>query len=217
MSNPLAVQTLSGRAPSRQRCARVKLSFKHALIQQAAYESMLRSRRREIHAEIAEALLRACSRRSSKRRRTVATHLARAGDAAGAAEYWQRAGRLAQRNSPYREAIGAYIHEQTGPSICRGNRAVASVYFAAGEHQLNLKHLEEAVAAADASGDPVTMTEIAMQQCHVLSQFGGDPRQAVHVGHRALERANRLRMKPLPMACVSPWATPAGSAETTTA
>jgi predicted ATPase len=32
--------------------------FKHALIQEAAYESMLRSRRREIHAEIAEALLR---------------------------------------------------------------------------------------------------------------------------------------------------------------
>src|SRR6202035_435069 len=32
--------------------------FKHALIQEAAYESMLRSRRRQIHAEIAEALMR---------------------------------------------------------------------------------------------------------------------------------------------------------------
>ena len=42
--------------------------FKHALIQEAAYESMLRSRRREIHAQIAEALV-ACNRRSSKRRR----------------------------------------------------------------------------------------------------------------------------------------------------
>ena len=66
------------------------------------------------------------------------------------------------------------------------------MYFAAGEHRLNLKHLEEAVSAADASGDPVTMTEIAMQQCHVLSRFGGDPRQAVHVGRRALEMADRL-------------------------
>jgi len=57
---------------------------------------------------------------------------------------------------------------------------------------LNLKHLEEAAAAAEASGDPVTMTEIAMQQCHVLSQYGGDPRRAVHVGRRALEMANHL-------------------------
>ena len=72
------------------------------------------------------------------------------------------------------------------------NRAIASVYFAAGEHELNFKHLEEAAAAADASGEPVIMTEIAMQQSHVLSQFAGDSRQAVHVGRRALEMANRL-------------------------
>jgi hypothetical protein len=36
------------------------------------------------------------------------------------------------------------------------------------------------------------MTEIAIQQCHVISQFGGDSREAVHVGRRALEMANRL-------------------------
>jgi predicted ATPase len=42
--------------------------FKHALIQEAAYESMLRSRRREIHAQIAKALIRR-SRRSPKQRR----------------------------------------------------------------------------------------------------------------------------------------------------
>jgi hypothetical protein len=36
------------------------------------------------------------------------------------------------------------------------------------------------------------MTEIAMQQCHVLSQYGGNPRQAIQVGRRALETANRL-------------------------
>ena len=72
------------------------------------------------------------------------------------------------------------------------NRAIASAYFAGGEHELNFKHLEEAAAAADASGEPVIMAEIAMQRCHVLSQFGGDSRQAVHVGRRALEMANRL-------------------------
>ena len=66
------------------------------------------------------------------------------------------------------------------------------MYFAAGEHELNLKHLEEAAAAAEASGNPVTVTEIAMRQCHVLSRYGGDARQAVRVGRRALESANCL-------------------------
>jgi class 3 adenylate cyclase/tetratricopeptide (TPR) repeat protein len=171
--------------------------FKHALIQEAAYESMLRNKRREIHARIAEALVRLHPAIVETAPETLATHLGRAGDAAGAAEYWQRAGRLAQRNSAYREAIGAYQSALQSMSkhdlaFVEVNRAIASVYFAAGEHELNLKHLEEAVAAAEASGDPVTMTEIAMQQCHVLSQYGGDPRRAVQVGRRALETANRL-------------------------
>ena len=171
--------------------------FKHALIQEAAYESMLRSRRREIHAEIAEALVRLQPAIIETAPETVATHLARAGNVAGAAEYWQKAGQLAQRNSAYREAIGAYqsalLHmTKQDRAFVEVNRALASVYFAAGEHELNLKHLEEAAGAAEASGDPVTMTEIAMQQCHVLSQYGGDARQAVHVGRRALEMAKRL-------------------------
>ena len=196
--------------------------FKHALIQEAAYESMLRSRRREIHAQIAKALMRLQPAIVETAPETLATHLARAGDEAGAAEYWQKAGQLAQRNSAYREAIGAYQNalrhmSKQDRAFVEVNRAIASAYFAAGEHELNLKHLEEAAAAADASGDPVTMTEIAMQQCHVLSQFGGDPRQAIHVGRRALEMANRLEDEALPMARVSLWGTPAGLAETTTA
>jgi class 3 adenylate cyclase/tetratricopeptide (TPR) repeat protein len=171
--------------------------FKHALIQEAAYESMLRSKRRVIHAEIASSLARLQPAIVETAPETLATHLARAGNAAGAAEYWGKAGSLAQRNSAYQEAIGAYQNalrhiSKEDRAFVDINRALASVYFAAGDHDLNLKHLEEAVAAAEASGDPVTMTEIGMQQCHVLSQYGGDPRGAVRIGRRALEMANSL-------------------------
>ena len=118
--------------------------FKHALIQEAAYESMLRSKRREIHAHIAEALVRLQPAIVETAPETLATHLARAGDAAGAAEYWQRAGQLAQRNSAYREAIGAYQNalrymSKQDRAFVDVNRAIASVYFAAGEHELNLQ------------------------------------------------------------------------------
>ena len=171
--------------------------FKHALIQEAAYDSMLRSRRREIHAQIAKALMRLQPAIAETAPETLATHLARAGDEVGAAQYWQKAGQLAQRNSAYKEAIGAYqnaLRHMSGQdrAFIEVNRALASTYFVAGDHELNLKHLEGAAAAAEASGDPVTMTEIAMQQCHVLSQYGGDPRRAVQVGRRALETANHL-------------------------
>jgi class 3 adenylate cyclase/tetratricopeptide (TPR) repeat protein len=171
--------------------------FKHALIQEAAYESMLRSKRREIHSEIASSLIRLQPAIVETAPETLATHLGRAGDAASAAQYWQKAGQLAQRNSAYREAIGAYQNalrhmSEQDRAFVEVNRSIASAYFAAGDHELNLKHLEEAAAAAEASGDPVTMTEIAMQQCHVLSQYGGDPRRAVQIGRRALEAANRL-------------------------
>jgi tetratricopeptide (TPR) repeat protein len=159
---------------------------------------MLRSRRREIHAEIAEALVRLQPSIVETAPETVATHLERAGDEAGAAEYWQKAGELAQRNSAYREAIGAYQNalqhmSKQDRAFVDVNRAIASAYFAAGEHELNRKHLAEAAAAAEAGGDPVTVTEIATQQCHVFSQFGDDAEHAVHVGRRALEMANRLK------------------------
>lgn len=88
--------------------------------------------------------------------------------------------------------IGVLCKSTQDRAFVEVNRALASVYFAAGEYELNLKHLEEAAAAAEASGDPVTVTEIAMRQCHVLSRYGGDARQAARVGRRALESANRL-------------------------
>ena len=171
--------------------------FKHALIQEAAYESLLRRKRRETHASIAEALMRLQPAAIEIAPETLATHLERAGDAAGAAKYWRKAGFLAQRNSAYREAIGAYENalrnlKQQDSEFVDVNRAVASVYFAAGDYELNLRHLQEAAEAAAVIGDPVIMTEIAMQRCHVLSQYGGDPREAVQVGRRALEMANHL-------------------------
>ena len=172
--------------------------FKHALIQEAAYESMLKSRRREIYAEIASSLARLQPAIVETAPETLATHFARAGDAAGAAEYWRKAGALAQRNSAYREAIGAYQsalrhmakHDRAFVDV---NRALASAYFTAGEHESNRKHLAEAAAAAATIGDPVTETEIAMQQSHVLSQFDDDARHAVVVGRRALDMADRLK------------------------
>jgi predicted ATPase len=203
----------SSRAPRRY-------TFKHALLQEAAYESMLRSRRREVHNRIAENLLRAHPAMAETEPEVLATHLARAGDATRAADFWRRAGRLAQNNSAYREAIVAFTNalslmSEREKGFVEVNRAIASAFFAVGDYELTRQHLEEAAAAAESGDDQVLSAEIAMQQSHVLNMYGGDLGDAVRFGSRALEIATRLDDEALAYGARFAQGRRAGSAETT--
>jgi tetratricopeptide (TPR) repeat protein len=174
-----------------------RYTFKDALLQEAAYDSMLRSRRREVHSRIAETLIHARPQLTETEPEVLATHLARAGDHAGAAEFWRRAGRLTQKNSAYREAIVAFrnalsLMSEREKEFVEVNRAIASAFFAVGNYELTRQHLGDAAAAAEAGDDQVLLAEIAMQQSHVLNIYGGNLGDAARFGHRALEIANRL-------------------------
>ncbi|HEX2648944.1 MAG TPA: adenylate/guanylate cyclase domain-containing protein [Burkholderiales bacterium] len=79
--------------------------FKHALIQDAAYESLLRSRRQQIHARIAEALRTQFPERAQAEPELVAAHYQRAGLFKEAAPYWLLAGQRAVTRSANVEAI----------------------------------------------------------------------------------------------------------------
>jgi class 3 adenylate cyclase/tetratricopeptide (TPR) repeat protein len=84
--------------------------FKHALVRDAAYESMLHSRRREIHARAASALEANDPDLHQKQPEVLAHHLEQAGDADRAFDLWCAAGRRSAEASHYAEAIGAYYH-----------------------------------------------------------------------------------------------------------
>ena len=77
-------------------------SFKHALVQDAAYQSLLRSRRQQLHAKIAEVLE---ARFESTPPEVVARHCTEAGLNDNAVKYWHLAGTRAMELSAYREAI----------------------------------------------------------------------------------------------------------------
>jgi serine/threonine protein kinase len=77
-------------------------TFKHALIQDAAYNGMLRARRAELHERVALALE---ARESADHPEVVAYHYAHAGKPAKAAELYQRAGRHAMTRYGNTEAI----------------------------------------------------------------------------------------------------------------
>ena len=80
-------------------------AFKHALVQEAAYESLLRSRRLVLHGRIAEAIRDGFPDIAEKEPELVAQHFAQAHLDDAAIEWWHKAGEQALRRSAFVEAI----------------------------------------------------------------------------------------------------------------
>jgi predicted ATPase len=80
-------------------------TFKHALIQDAAYQSLLRSTRQQYHQHIAQVLETRFPAAVETQPELVAQHYTAAGCAEPAVAYWQRAGQHASDRSAHLEAI----------------------------------------------------------------------------------------------------------------
>lgn len=78
--------------------------FKHALVQDAAYNTLLRSQRPELHARIARALTEQFPEIAKAQPEVVARNFAEAGLARSAAEWWEKAGERALLRSANLEA-----------------------------------------------------------------------------------------------------------------
>jgi predicted ATPase/class 3 adenylate cyclase len=79
--------------------------FKHALIQDAAYQSLLRSTRQQYHQRIAQVLETQFPETTETQPELLAHHYTEAGLSAPAVAYWQRAGQRAIERSANVEAI----------------------------------------------------------------------------------------------------------------
>jgi class 3 adenylate cyclase len=81
--------------------------FRHALIRDAAYDSLLRKHREELHLRVAD-LLRSNAEEVASRPDVLAWHLEGAGQLDAAIEAWERAGQFAQARAANREAIASF-------------------------------------------------------------------------------------------------------------
>jgi class 3 adenylate cyclase/predicted ATPase len=79
--------------------------FKHALVQDAAYATLLRGKRRQLHTRIAEALEERFPETVASEPELLAHHCTEAGLYAKAVRYWHRAGQRATERSANVEAI----------------------------------------------------------------------------------------------------------------
>ena len=98
----------SGLVKTVGRSAERTFCFKHALVRDAAYGTLLKSRRRGNHARIAEALAARSSAGERVRPERLAHHYTEAERLEEAVEAWLDAGRRARRRSEQAEAIEHY-------------------------------------------------------------------------------------------------------------
>jgi class 3 adenylate cyclase/tetratricopeptide (TPR) repeat protein len=98
--------------------------FKHALVQDAAYGTLLRIRRQQLHGRIAAVLDEEFPEAKETKPETIARHCAEAGLDEKAIKYWRTAGEQAARRASNREAIGHFrqalaLNEKQPPGVAR--------------------------------------------------------------------------------------------------
>ena len=82
--------------------------FKHALVQDAAYDSLLKSRRVQLHASIARVLEQDFAADAASRPESLAHHHTQAGNLSVAIPLWRRAGELALARVALLESVGHF-------------------------------------------------------------------------------------------------------------
>jgi class 3 adenylate cyclase len=126
--------------------------FKHALVQDAAYGTLLRGPRQALHARIAAAIETRMPESVEREPELLAYHYAEAGQPDRAAGYWLAAGRLAARRSANRETVA---HLTRGIAAVRGlpetverNRQELALQLALGPALLSSRGFGDAEASA---------------------------------------------------------------------
>jgi class 3 adenylate cyclase/tetratricopeptide (TPR) repeat protein len=105
LDNALARLCESGLAFRRGTPPDAIYTFKHALVQDAAYDSLLKSRRQELHTKIARVIGQRFPEMKTTEPEALAHHLTAAGLAEAAIPFWQSAGEQALKRLALTEAI----------------------------------------------------------------------------------------------------------------
>lgn len=143
-------------------------TFKHALVRDTAYESLLKSRRRELHRAIAQALTGRFAALVEAQPEVVAQHWEAANEAERAGSAWQEAGDRAKRRSAMMEAERHYRRALAGLATLPDTPARAG-------HELMLQIALEGVVSVS-QGYGSAEAERIKKRVHDLSKQAGNTR-----------------------------------------
>ena len=151
--------------------------FKHALIQDAAYDSLLKSRRQALHRRAAE-LLRDIPERAAAEPEVIAHHFTEAGLDDLAIEWWGKAGDQALHRSAFQEAI-AHLGKAIAMADKGAGRTVAD---ASGERGHLHVAYGNALFATRGLGAPETTEAFARAREHAYGDKDAPERLAADYG-----------------------------------
>jgi predicted ATPase len=157
----------------RGRPPRARYVFKHALIQDAAYASLLKRTRQQVHQQVAQVLEVRFPALVETQPELVAQHYTAAGCAEQAVHYWQRAGQHASDRSAHREAVS---HLTTGIELLMTLPETP----ARTQHAVTL-HIALGAALQIAKGHAAPEVEHAYTQAYALCQQVGETPDLVPV------------------------------------
>jgi class 3 adenylate cyclase len=156
--------------------------FKHALVQDTAYGTLLRGRRQELHARVATVLEQNFGDLVERRPELLAHHLAAAGDAERAISQWLKAGQYATARLAHLEAIRHFD---------RGLAALATLAEgpARDEQELELQ-LARGLSLFTAEGFSAAGAQHAYTRARELAEQRGDGRQQFMAVYGLWQSAN---------------------------
>jgi predicted ATPase/class 3 adenylate cyclase len=172
--------------------------FRHALIRDTAYQSMLSSTRRAYHANVASALLQLRSAEVERRPELVARHLTEAEEWPAAFERWRSAAEMALARSASQEAMEnaketLNAARKMGDSAKRedviGKMLVGRSYDSAGRLPDGIAALRDASEAAREIGDVQLAADAANHFADTCMMAGEKHNEAIR---RCLEALNGL-------------------------
>jgi predicted ATPase len=134
--------------------------FKHALVQDAAYGTLLRQPRRMLHARIAETLERDFAQIAENQPELLARHYTEAGQIEKAAELWGKAGQRSLERSALVEAVEQLKHALTQIAALPGTPALR-------REQIKLQ-VALITPLLHVKGYAAPETKAAAEQAHVL-------------------------------------------------
>ncbi len=141
--------------------------FKHALVQDAAYSTLLRGRRQELHARIATALEADFADLVERQPELLAHHLTAAGNTERAVDQWLKAGRHAAGRLAYFEAIAHFE---------RGLGLLHSLPESPGRNESEID-LRLALAGCLLTAKGAAEAKPTYARAHELAERGGEPQQ----------------------------------------
>lgn len=210
MTADTQLDTLTAKGLVRLAAERPELEylFRHALVQDAAYGSLLKQERRELHGKVGEALEALYPERTGELAPVLAMHFEQAGDPEKAIDYYAAGGQHALQQNAIQEAFGAFDQaaglidrtaaepgaEPESPRRRRRRievklgRASAGFSFLSADEAL--ASLESIVSEAEDLGDLELLSRVHMLIALGRLQSGAQPTEPVVA--RSLERIEAI-------------------------